>query len=148
MLYAVLEIGRALCEHALRRALDVRSEDALTVRLVELARASVVNTAGRYMTTFTYDDERPLVRGVEGDLEHLGMLLLMLVEVPQVSACEPYEASLRSITEDCTLVEWNVRPVKLDARVERGDVDGLAHAWCIDREGRRVRTVVVRLGWM
>ena len=91
----------------------------------------------------THDDECPLVRGVEGDLEHLGMLLLMLVEVPQVSASKANEACLRSITENRTLFEWNVCPVKLDPRVERRDVHGLAHAWCVNREIGGVRAVVV-----
>ena len=86
------------------------------------------------MTTCTHDDQGPLVRRVERDLEHLGVLLLMLVEVPNVPPGETNKTRLRSITEDRTFLEWNVRPVELDTRVKGCDVHGLAHARCVNRE--------------
>ena len=82
VLDAILEVSRAFCEHTLGRAFDVRSEHTFAMRLVELSSNFIVNTVSEAMTPSTYDDESPLVRGVEGDLENFGMLLLMLIEVP------------------------------------------------------------------
>ena len=52
------------------------------------------------MTTYTYNDKGPLVRGVEGDLKYFGVLLLMLIEIPQVSASKTNKARLRGIAEN------------------------------------------------
>jgi hypothetical protein len=76
--HAVLQIHRALGEHALGRALDVRREHAVFMGLVQLRIAKII-IIFIPVEHRTHDDERPFVRRVERDLEHLREGLLVLV---------------------------------------------------------------------
>ena len=71
--------------------------------------------ATRAQGTITHDNERPLVRGVERDFKHFGVLLLMFVEVREIAASKANKACLSGITEDGTFLKGNVCLVEFDA---------------------------------
>lgn len=93
----------------------------------------------------THNHQSPFIRRIEWDLKDLGMSLLMPVKVLQVPASKAYQTSFRSVSEDGALVEWHVRLIELDTGIQSSDVNRFAHSWRIDRKGRCIGCIVVRL---
>ena len=95
-------------------------------------------------TKTTHDDYCPLVRGVEGDLEHPRVLLLVTVVVGDMLARKTYESGFRRVAEDLALLEGYVCLVELDVRVESRDVDHLAHTRSV--EGKHFGRIGIIVG--
>ena len=95
--------------------------------------------------SYTHNDQGPFIRGIEGNLEHLRVLLQVFVIVGNIPTREACKASLSSISQNLSLIEWNVRLVKLDARIESGDVNGFTHARRINGECCSLLVVVIGL---
>src|SRR6266850_3067800 len=123
---SVLQIRRALCQHAFRCSFDVRYETASIMGLV-------------------YDDQSPLVHRVEGYFEHLREFAQVRIIVRQRTTRKACEASLGCIAHDLAFREFDVGAIKLDTRIENGGGDKLIHSRSIEREIFCILVVVIRL---
>ena len=100
------------------------------MRLVELREYSVRGIGkeqGR-----SHNNQRPLIRRVERNLEDLPVLLVQGIVIGAVLSSKASQTGLRSVTENLTLIEWNVGLVELDSGVERRDIDHFLHARGLD----------------
>ena len=123
---SVLQIRRALCQHAFGSSFDVRYEATSIMGLV-------------------HDDQSPFVHRIEGYFEHLWELAQVRIVVRQRTTRKACEASLSCITHDLAFREFDVGAIKLDTRIEGGGGDKFVHSRSFEREIFCIVVVVIRL---